>query len=156
MEASKVWRVGKIGACAFLIVASLGLAACGSDDSSDDSSDSITKAEFVAQANAICAESNKTIDAAEKEAFSGGQPTQADADAFINDTLLPEVESQINDIEALPVPEGEEDQVSAILDAANKGLEEGKADPSALQGNGDPFAEANKLANAYGMTECGS
>lgn len=150
-------KVGKVGVCSFLIAASLGLAACGSDDSSsDDLSDSITKADFVAQANEICAESNKTIDAGEKEAFSGGQPTQADVDSFINDTLLPEVESQINDIEALPVPEGEEDQITAILDAANKGLEEGKADPASLQGNGDPFAEANKLANAYGMTECGS
>ncbi|MCB0870859.1 MAG: hypothetical protein KDB52_08515 [Solirubrobacterales bacterium] len=149
----KVW---KAGACSLLIAASLGLAACGSDDdSSDDSSDSITKAEFVAQANAICAESNKTIAAAEKEAFSGGQPSQADVDSFINDTLLPEVESQIKGIEELPVPEGEEEQVSAILEAANQGLEEGKSDPASLQGNGDPFAEANKLANAYGMTECG-
>lgn len=149
-------KVGKIGVCSLLLMVSLGVTACGSDDSSsDDSSESITKAEFVAQANEICAESNKTIDAAEKEAFSGGQPTQADVDSFINDTVLPQVESQINDIEALPVPEGEEDQISAILDAANKALQEGKSDPSSLQGNGDPFAEANKLANAYGMTECG-
>lgn len=142
------------GACAAAIVLALTAAGCGSsDDSSGD--DSITKAEFVTQANAICAESNKSINAAEKDAFSGGQPTQADVENFVNDTVIPEVESQITDIRALEVPDGEEDQINAILDAAESGLEEAKSDPAAMAGNQtDPFAEANKLAGEYGMTEC--
>ncbi len=147
----------KAGACSILLVVALGVAGCGSDDSSsgDSSSDSITKADFVAQANAICAESNAKIEAAENEAFSGGQqPTEADIESFVTGTLIPEVEQQVSDIEALDVPEDEVEQVNAILDAAQEGLDEAKADPASLAGNADPFAQANRLASDYGLTEC--
>ena len=67
----------------------------------------------------------------------------------------PSVEAQITAIEDLPVPAGEEEQVSAIVDAVNQGLDEAEADPAALTKGADPFAEANQLANDYGMTDCG-
>jgi hypothetical protein len=48
--------------------------------------------------------------------------------------------------------------VNAIVTAAQSALDEAKQDPSLLtnQGGSDPFAQANKLANAYGLTKCGS
>ena len=51
-------------------------------------------------------------------------------------------------------------EVTAITDAAQSALDKAKSDPSLLtdQGGGqnDPFTEANKLANAYGLDQCGS
>ncbi len=50
--------------------------------------------------------------------------------------------------------------MQAIVDAAQSALDKAKADPSLLTDQGgsrsDPFAEANKLANAYGLDKCGS
>jgi hypothetical protein len=132
---------------------------CGDDSSSSgdsSSSASITKEEFVTQANAICAEGNKEIDAGAQETFSAGKPSEADIEKFATETLIPSVEQQVADIRALGAPEGDEDQVNAILDAADQGLEEAKSDPSVVADEkADPFAEANKLANDYGISECG-
>lgn len=128
-----------------------GVAGCDDDDSTT-STETLTKDEFVQQANAICAETGKEIDAAATEAQAAG----GDQEAFITDTLAPAVESELAAIAALPVPAGEEDQIAAILDAANQGLDEVQADPTVLMGGGggDPFAEANELGDAYGLTEC--
>lgn len=150
--------VRRSGLCVLGVAAALALAACGDDDSSDSSSDSsseaLTKTEFVDQANAICAEGNKEIDAGANEVFSGGKPSETDIETFVNDTLLPSVTDQVDQISQLPPPEGDEDQVQEILDAAQQGIDDAKADPQGFQ-QADPFAEANQLATDYGMTECG-
>ncbi len=133
------------------------LAACGSSGS--DTTATITKAAFLKQGNAICANGNKEIDQASNEIFksvpANQQPSQAQLEEFVNGTIIPSVEGQVAAIDALPVPSGDEAQVQAILDAAQQGIEQGKQDPASLTGNGDPFAKANKLANEYGLTECG-
>ncbi len=150
----------KVGSCAAALVIALAVAGCGSDDdgSSGDASTDITKEEFVTQANAICKSSNEAIEAASEEAFSSGkQPTQAEAEEFITATVIPEVEGQLDGIRELDIPEGEEDAVNEILDAADAGVEEVKADPiSATTEESDPFGEANQLSDAYGMKECAS
>ena len=130
------------------------LAACGSSGS--DTTATITKAAFLKQGNAICANGNKEIDQASKNLGQNGeQPSQAQLEKFVNETVLPSVEKQVAALEALPVPSGDEDQVQAILDAANQGIDQGKQDPTSLTGNSDPFAKASQLANEYGLTECG-
>lgn len=148
----------KAVACSAALVAALAVAGCGSSDddsSSDDTSTDITKAQFVEQANAICAGSNKAIDTAAKKVFGNGQPTQAEFESFINSTALPQVETQITAIHELGIPAGEEDQVNEILDSADSALADAKSDPTTMadQAN-DPFADANKLAAAYGLNEC--
>jgi hypothetical protein len=75
-------------------------------------------------------------------------------ESFVTDDLIPSVEDQVQQISELPPPAGDEEQVQAILDAAQQGIEEGKSDPQSFQ-KSDPFAEANKLAVQYGMKECG-
>jgi hypothetical protein len=71
--------------------------------------------------------------------------------------LLPSVEDQVSKIRALGAPKGDEDQVNAILDAADEGVQKGKQDPLSLtkEGSAGPFDKANKLANAYGLKTCG-
>ncbi|MGZ5326344.1 MAG: hypothetical protein ACXWEL_06905 [Solirubrobacterales bacterium] len=128
---------------------------CGGGSDNTSSTSDLTKAEFIAKANAICAQGNKEIQQA-FEALGQGKPSQAQLDQIATDTLLPSVEKQVSQIRDLGIPKGEEDQVNAILDSAQSGIDKGKADPSSLVSDqNDPFKEANQLAKQYGMTECG-
>jgi hypothetical protein len=119
----------------------------------------LAKEEFVAQADAICKESDREIDAEAQEFFpQGGNPGAAEEEAFVSEVLVPRVQEQIDGIRALTPPEGDEDEVTAILDAAQEGIDQLEQDPSAITGAGsgpDPFAEANRLARDYGLKVCG-
>jgi hypothetical protein len=137
-------------------------AGCGGSSSSDSTA-SLTKAEFVKQGNAICAIGNKQIEAGfesfakENHLSENKQPTEAQAAEIAETVLIPAVTTQIEGIRALGVPSGEEDQVNAILDAAEEGIEKAEEDPGVLlSSNGDnAFGKANKLAREYGLTTCG-
>jgi len=134
-------------------------AGCGGDDNdSGTTTSSLTKPEFVAKANAICKNGNDQINQEGNATFSKGKPTQADEEKFATDTIIPNVQKQIDDIEALGAPAGDEAQVKAITDSAQKDLDAAKSDPTLFTdaSKGDPFAATNKLANAYGLTVCGS
>lgn len=139
---------------AALLVVGAVVAGCGSSDdtSSTSTAAALSKEDFLAQGNQICADGNATIDAAGKA--MGKDPSQADLDQFVSDTMVPTIQGEIDGIDALGAPEGDEDQVTAITDAAQTALDEVSDDPSALT-SGDPFKEANDLAIAYGLTECG-
>lgn len=151
------------------LVAGLVLAGCGGGSSSTTTGASgtsgaqgaaLSKSEFVSKGNAVCAKGNQEINAEAKKIFTSNQaPSQATQEKFVTDTVIPSIQQQIDGIAALPAPSGDEDQVQAIVDAAQSALDKAKQDPSLLtdqaQG-GDPFAQANKLANAYGLTKCGS
>lgn len=146
---------------AVVATAAVLIAGCGGGSSSSTtvaSGTALSKSEFLAKGNAICAKGNQEINAAGKKVFGHNAPSQADLDKFANDTLIPNIQQQIDGLKALPPPAGDEDQVNAILTAAQSGLDKAKQDPSLItsQGGSDPFAQANKLANAYGLTKCGS
>jgi hypothetical protein len=154
-------------AIAVAAIAALAIAGCGGGSSSSTSGASgtsgaqgaaLSKSEFLAKGNAICAKGNQELNAAGNKAFSDGQPSQAELDKFATDTIIPNIQQQIDGLDALPAPSGDEDQVQAIVDAAQSALDKAKQDPSVLtdQGGSDPFAQANKLADAYGLTKCGS
>jgi len=125
-------------------------AGCG--DSDDDAP---SKSEFLAKGNAICAKGNKDIDAAAEKAFGESQPTKQEIEDFATQSAIPSVESQVSQLRDLKPPKDDEDQVDAILAAAEADIEKVKADPSLFEGDTDPFADANKLAEDYGLTECG-
>ena len=88
-------KVLALGAAAAIAVA---LAACGSDDGDDTSATDTTTAaisqdDWVAQANQICADGNKEIEQA--------APDGNDIEAFVTDTFIPGIQSQIDAIRAL-------------------------------------------------------
>jgi len=133
--------------------AMLALSACGS------SSESISKAEFLKQGNQICENGDKQIREEAEKQFpeSGGRPSNKELEEFASDTVVPNIQSQLDEIEALGSPSGDEEKVEAILSAARSALDKGKQDPSKLiEGDAGPFERANELANSYGLTACGS
>jgi hypothetical protein len=140
------------------LVLALAVAGCGGGGSSSSTA-ALSKSEFVAQGNAICQKGDKAINEAAKKVFTQSQaPSQATQQKFVTDSVIPSIQSEIDAIDALPAPSGDEDQVQAIVDAAQSALDKAKADPTLLtdQGGSDPFAQANKLADDYGLTKCGS
>jgi hypothetical protein len=133
-------------------------AGCGSgSDSSTTSTAAVTKSEFLAQGNKICADGNKAINQAANKEFSNGKPSASQVTQFVTKTVIPSIQSQINGIKALPAPAGDEAQVSDIVTSAQNAVDKAKANPHLLtqSGSEDPFTEANKLAEHYGLTRCG-
>jgi hypothetical protein len=95
----------------------------------DDSTTTVTKAEFTQQANAICAEAKKQRDAAvakmdEKYYAVEGKNSKNPANVplelklleeMLDETILPSMKEQLAGLEELGVPAGDEAKVSKML-----------------------------------------
>jgi ABC-type glycerol-3-phosphate transport system substrate-binding protein len=146
---------------ALALAVSLVASGCGGS-SSDDSSDggdapaaSISEADFTEQANTICSDASDELQTAGADLTD--QSTQDEVVAFVTDTAIPSFQAQHDAIDALGAPEGEEDDVQALLDALQDGIDAVTADPTAFIADGDsPFVDANAAANDLGLTDCGS
>jgi hypothetical protein len=149
-----------------LLVTAMAFAAfavgCGS--SSDDSTEAVvlTKAEFIEQGDEICVEGSKQIEKeadefAEDNDVDTSNPKTEDQEEVITTVVGPALQAQAEEISALGAPEGEEETVTAIVEALEDGAAELEDDPGALLGdNGsNPLEEAEKLAGDFGFKECG-
>ncbi|CAI9408279.1 hypothetical protein [Nocardioides sp. T2.26MG-1] len=143
---------------ALALAASL-LAGCGGSDGSDgkDSApepdaSAIASADFVSEANQICADGNAEVDSASAEL--GDAPTEEDVSAFARDVLVPNIQGQHDAIAELGAPEGDQDAVDALLTALQDGIDALTADPTVVSVSPGPFADANAAATELGLTEC--
>jgi hypothetical protein len=125
------------------------IAGCGGDDDDDGA---LTKAEFVDQANAICKDANAQIDAAAKDLPQDA--SKAELEQFATETLLPNVQGQIDDVGALEPPSEDQDQITEFLDSAQAEVDRLEKDPLIIFSDEQTFEETNKLGRAYGLTEC--
>ncbi len=150
-------------AALFLPALALGLAltGCGGSDGSVSDSDAASEAavpaishdDFVEQANGICTDANADLDAAGSKLAE--TPTEDELVAFITDTAIPNFQGQHDAIAELGAPEGEEDDVEALLAAIQDGIDTVSDDPVAFtEPDVDPFADANAAATELGLTVC--
>jgi hypothetical protein len=142
-------------AAATLIVG-LAAAGCGSSSSSSKTTSTatpaITKAAFLAKANAICTQGNKVSNAA--AAKLGKSPSQAQITALVKSTDVPSIQTQIDGIRALGAPAGDQATIANILNLAQADLNKVKSNPALLAGTTNPFANFAKIAHPYGLTAC--
>jgi hypothetical protein len=146
---------------ALLLVAgalALGLiaAGCGGDDNDNDNGTTstaaaISKEEFVAKGNQICKQGNGEVEQAGKQL--GQNVNEAQLEDFAANTLVPNIQGQIDDVRALGAPAGEEQQVTAFLDGAQADLDQLKADPAKIKDD-SLFNDVDQHAKALGLTEC--
>jgi hypothetical protein len=144
---------------AFTGIVVLGLALIGAGCGGDDAP---SKSDYLADANEICKSSEEELDKAGDEYFQGldipqgGEPSQEQITQFVEEEAVPALESLIADLRDLTPPEGDEDTVEAIYDAADEGIAEVREDPSAFTGDEQPasFQEADRLARDYGLDQC--
>jgi hypothetical protein len=144
----------RAAALALLAIAgALVIAGCGDDDetTTSDSGATLTKDEFIAKADAICAAGDQALTAA-VQALGNGRPSQADLQRFA-ELAVPALQEQVDGIRALTPPAGDEDRVSAMLDAVQNGIDRIETDPSSIES--DPLKAPGQLAEDYGLQECG-
>jgi hypothetical protein len=148
-------------AAASLLVATLLVSGCGGDEDeggfSPVVSDPVSKVEFLRQADEICHSTESQIEAAADDLVTSEEdPTPAEVEEVALGIVVPALEAEIAAIGALVAPEGDEEQVQAILDATEAGIAEIEADPQALlDGPTDSLVEAEELARRYGSQQCG-
>jgi hypothetical protein len=128
----------------------LAVAGCGADDSAEAS---ISKAQFRKQANLIC---NKgSIEQYEKaNRYLEDHPKAKEAD-LVEPAGISPLEKELEELQALGVPRGYEEEAEAFLDEFERALEELKEDPrAAVSSGGNPFEKANKLSEKYKFGDC--
>lgn len=146
------------------LAAVLVVAGCGGDD--EDSAavtvttSSLTKAQFVAQAVAICESERKKLPQ-KTQAFTTQNPavdttTPEGYTEGVKAVIVPTVEAEIVKISDLGSPENEEERVMAMLTAQQEAVEE--------VAEGDVFGSSNEFAarftpatkqlNDYGLERC--
>jgi hypothetical protein len=139
-----------------VVVLAAVLGGCGGGS---DSSSSLTKAEYVKQADAICAERKKEWtgatasyekEAKEKKAESDPKLQKKLIEEVLTDTMLPALEKQLESLEDLGAPEGKEKQVEKMLASFSKQLDTIKT-PTDLLETG--FTEFEEEAEDLGV-EC--
>jgi hypothetical protein len=131
-------------------------AGCGDDE------ERLSEEEFLEQGNAICEEGNDEIDAAIEEIVpdESTEPSIEEVITVYEETLIPSVQRQIDELRELNPPEDIEDDIEDLLDDADAAVEESserlEEDPEAfVTSDEDPFAEVNARAEELGLTACG-
>jgi hypothetical protein len=134
------------------LIAGLGAAGCGSSSSSKSSSTpaaTLTKADFVAKANAICGQGDQKLQTAAK-AFGNKQPSAAQLAAV----EIPNIQAEIAGIRALGAPAGDKAKVSKMIAIAEADLNKAKRNPALLTAKTSVFTNFAKVAHPYGLTAC--
>jgi hypothetical protein len=151
----------------------LAVSACGDDDA-----DPLTKEAFIAQADAICGETQTAAEPYWAEFWAAYEAGDADGDGeeawfprFVEllDDVVPLDRRQIEDLRALEPPTTDGDLVDTMLDEYGNALdsmEEIAADAAAgdeaaraRMSSGDaenPLDEVARQAQAYGLRVCGA
>ena len=147
-----------LAAVAALVALAALVAGCGGGDS--DTSASLTKAEFIKQADAICEEGNESINVAvdefaEEKGTTTQKMTKKQQEEFVEQVIAGDIRSQAEEIDALGAPDGDEGQIEAMVEAVEDGADEIEEEPKVLFGKANPLAEGTKLAKEYGLKVCG-
>jgi hypothetical protein len=136
------------------------VAGCGGGDDSSSTSASISKAQFIKQADAICEkgdkEANKEVEAfVEENNVDTNKPTTKQQEEVITEVVAPNVQGQAEQISELGAPSGDEKKIEAMVDAVEEGVEEIESDPKTLIEGKNPLGKGSKLAKEYGLKSCG-
>lgn len=135
---------------------------CGGSDGGDDSSSStaaqaLTKVAFIKQAGAICDQADKRQAASYEEfkADNGEAKSKADEEKVVTEVGLPAIELEIEELREIGAPEGDEDEISAMIDEVEAAVEASKKDPLVVYKAKTPFKAPEDKAAKYGLKACG-
>lgn len=150
----------------------LGLSACGADDKSAAErgvslGDQPSRSDYIERADQICQELYEQRDPLEVDAAEAAQQNDGDRGADVLDNAADITDRRLDEIEALPAPEGDEQRVEAIV-AAGRNVADSARDAADAIRDDDVKALArdgargqaatrrfNKLSIEYGFLVCG-
>jgi hypothetical protein len=148
-----------VAIAAFVALAALVAGCGGGGDTTPDETVTLTKTEFIKQGDAICKKGN---DESEKEAeefaedndFELEKASKEQLEEAVGEVLVPNLERQIEELDALGAPKGDEDQVEAIITSLEDATGEIEDDPGIVF-KGDVLKKPSELADDYGFKVCG-
>jgi hypothetical protein len=120
---------------------------------------SLSKSEFVKQANAIC-EKGKKEGLAKMSAYVKAHKGSSEAanlkliSEAIRTVFIPQIQNQVDAIRALGAPAGEEAQVEGFLTALEEDAEAARQSSGTSATLGKSFRVSVKLAHEYGVDGC--
>ena len=134
----------------------MGLAGCGGGSDTTQSA-TLTKAEYVKQADQVCAKTEgrqrALLTKFQKENRNIGSG-QAATEKMISVAALPPMEEQIQDLSQLPPPDKEAAKAKAYLKELEKGLKIAEKEPGTLLLNPGAFTKSEEAARAFGFKTC--
>jgi len=159
-EASQ--RIRGFVAMAALTAAVLLAAGCGSSgDEVKVETGSLSKAAFIAKANAICkaVRTEFTNDyvkfvKSRKAKKYDSQSTEDFLGELIETVVQPHFESEIDQISALGVPSDYAPQVESYVEAVQEEVDEAQNEPTKLTESSAPFGKAIATAEKAGLDGC--
>lgn len=147
-----------------LVLLLLLLAGCGGSSDSTSTQggpEALTQKQYARRAQAYChrdyLRQAKAMEKFRKAHGISRAPSQAQREQVNTAVVLGFVERRIAFLKSLPVPEGDEKEIQAIIKAMENGLEESRKNPASLAKPYDPepFLENRKLTSEYGFWLCG-
>lgn len=136
----------------------LGALVSGCGGGGSDSSSSLTKAEYVKQADAICAERKKEWNAAlasyrkkaeAKNAVGNTKVEKELAEDVLEGLMLPALEKQLESFEELGAPKGKEKQAEKMVKNLSKEVNSIKTPTDVIEGG---FADFEEEAEDLGVS----
>jgi hypothetical protein len=118
----------------------------------------ITRAAYISRADAICNRTDQRQAARYKtyQALHGEAESAEDEEEIVTQIGLPMIKVELRELRALGSPEGQENEVGAVLVVAERALASAEADPHLiLNSQKNPFNLAESLAAGYGYKTCG-
>jgi hypothetical protein len=139
-------------------VAAFAMLVAGCGDGGDE--ESLTKAEYAEQGTVICKETVKDMGAAldelaKREKKEKGRPRKELATEFVEDSMLPAYESQLEELRDMPAPSADEAQLNAIYAEMQQGIDEvDEKTPKVFLLTNKKLTQGKKKAEDYGLKEC--
>jgi hypothetical protein len=158
-------RIALIGVGAVLVAA--GIAGCGGS-SDDESSDALSKDDYIAQANEICAGLTSDIEGPAADFGKEYQAGEYEAAAATLGDANEQINASLDELKALTPPEEDRDTIDEFLSlhddqaAISEDMVDSVAagDDAAFRSAGKELeassAKSDKIADDYGMADCGS
>ena len=143
-----------------LAVAGIGIG-CGDGSTEVTASAEVDKPTYLKKADAVCNQANARTERGWEDFVKskGGDPTEAfegkaAENEFATTVVLPQKQWQVDELKKLTAPEADRDEVEAILDAYQEGIDVGEADLDAVTSVQGVFKYAARTAEKFGLREC--
>jgi hypothetical protein len=129
--------------------------ACGDDDGGSDGEGS-SKQAFVTEAEQICRDQALLLKVQLAREFGRAKISDGELVAFTKSTAIPNIEHQLERLQALPQPEEDRSTLERYYVEYQGGIDQLRRDPALVTERSVPpaFTEANRLAREYGIDDC--